>query len=371
MTATLGRPLRTERDVLRSLAGRALTLEEMYEHCLKKGVVARDGGLRPINGHGSDTVWRRRVRNALQAMRRAGEAERIGEAIWAIEGTRDHPQRVLLILDGEPSHLELALLDAAELFRTMEEPAHLVLADPPWMLGRQATGDPSRDRGERIYRRDSERVVGGYVEVEEGRYEEFTYRWVGEAAKVLRPGAYLAIITGPTGAARVQCAAEEAGLNLVNQVIARRPFALKTTRRFSHSHTVITILCAGPVGSSRRFFTTPADLPKAASGADYPLDLWTDIPKAERPGLLRYDNSQPPLLVRRVVHALTRGPENGGAPWESLVVDSFLGSGTTALVCLQERRRFLGGDLNPNSLRFTMARLAEEHLAVPALWAAG
>lgn len=363
-------PLRTEADVVRSLTGRAVTLEEVYDLCRKAGVAERDGGLAPIVGFGTDQVFKRRARCALQHLRRSGRAERVGAATWVIEGTREKPMRVLLIVGGEPSEMELALADAADLLRTCEEPADLVIADPPWALARQLTGDCRRDRGERVYRRDSAQVVGGYVEVEEGRYEEFTARWVSQAVRLLRPGAYLAVITGPSAAARTQCLAEDAGLTFVNQVVARKPFALKTTRRFSHSHTVVTILCAGPADSARRFFATPADLPKAASGADYPLDLWTDIPKAERPGRLRYDNSLAPLLVRRVVHALTRGPENGGEPWQSFVVDPFLGGGTSAIVCLEERRRFLGGDLNPESLRFVMARLAEEHLATPALWAA-
>jgi len=263
------------------------------------------------------------------------------------------------VICGIPSHLELVLADAAQLLTDLAEPADLVIADPPWALQRQVIGDAERDRGERVYRRDSRLVVPGYVDVPEDQYAEFTERWVTSAARALRPGAYLSIITGPSAAARVQIAAEGAGLNFVNQVVARRPFALKTTRRFSHAHTVITIMCYGPVNSRRRFFATPGDLPLAASGARYPLDHWPDVGKpAERPRQLRYDNTLPELLVRRCLQALTRGPENGGEAWQSLVVDPFLGGGTTAMVAHRERRRFVGGDLNPHSLRYVMARMA-------------
>jgi hypothetical protein len=44
-----------------------------------------------------------------------------------------------------------------------------------------------------------------------------------------------------------------------------------------------------------------------------------------------------------------------------------LGSGTTAVVCLREGRRFYGGDLNPEALRFAMARILDEELAQPTL----
>jgi len=333
-------PLRTERDVVESLAGTAVTIAELYAACSEAGVSTRDDGLAPIVGFGSDQRYKRRVRNALQSLRRSGRAERLGDATWLIDGTRESPRRAVLLVAGEPDHLELALSDAAELLEGMDEPADLVIADPPWALQRQDLNDATRDRGERVYRRDSTKVVPGYVDVPADEYDEFTARWVGAAAAALRPGAYLSIITGPSAAARVQVAAESAGLAFVNQVIARRPFALRTTRRFSHAHTVVTILCSGKVDSARRFFAVPASLPLSNSNTPYPLDFWGDVPKpTERPGLLRYDNTLPELVVQRLVHALTPGPENGGTAWQSLVVDPFLGGGTSAFVAHRERRR--------------------------------
>ncbi|MDQ6617414.1 MAG: site-specific DNA-methyltransferase [Actinomycetota bacterium] len=352
--------LRTERDVVKSLAGRAVTLAELYAQCESAGVAGRDDGLAPIEGFGTDQRYKRRVRCVLQDLAKAGKAHRVAQSTWVIDGSRAAPRRCLLVICGEPSHLQLVLADAARLLDGLDEAADLVVADPPWALQRQVFDDAERDRGERLYRRDSSLVVPGYVDVAEDDYREFTERWVEAAAAALRPGAYLSIITGPSAAARVQVAAEDAGLSFVNQVVARRPFALQTRRRLSHAHTVVTVMCAGPVTSPRRFFAVPADLPRAASGAAYPLDFWPDMTKPEeRPGQLRYDNTLPELLVRRCVHALTPGPENGGEPWQALVVDPFLGGGATAVVAHREQRRFVGGDVNVHSLRYVMARMAE------------
>ena len=98
----------------------------------------------------------------------------------------------------------------------------------------------------------------------------------------------------------------------------------------------------------------PTDLPKAHSGADYPLDLWLDNGRADRPGLLRYDNTLPERPVRRLVEALTQPGDH--------VADPFVGSGTTAKVCHDLGRRFTGGDLNPAAIRFAMARMLNEQL---------
>lgn len=359
--------LRTERDVIASLAGQTVTLDEIYEGCRDAEVTDRDDGHAPIEGHGSDTVWRRRVRSALQDLRRRGQAERVGPSQWVIAGDRDRPERALLVIAGDVHEFELVLADAVTTVQQSDEPYDLIVTDPPWALEVPDDPDPGDDRIEHAYVRDSDKVVAGYIDVPGHQYREFTERWVSAAAGAIRPGGYLAVITGPTGAARVQCAAEDAGLNYMNTVVVKRPFAMRTTRKFAHSHTVITVLHSGPFRTDRRYFATPDDLPKARSGRSYPLDVWTDVPKQERHRQMRYPcGGLHPLIVRRILHALTRGPEAGFDPWTDLVCDPFLGGGTTAVVCHDERRRFRGGDLNPNALRFTMARLATEHSTIPA-----
>ncbi len=40
-----------------------------------------------------------------------------------------------------------------------------------------------------------------------------------------------------------------------------------------------------------------------------------------------------------------------------LVVDPFLGSGTTAVACVQTGRRFVGGDVDGSAVRISRARL--------------
>lgn len=358
-----GVTLRTERDVIETMMGRTVTVEDIYAACQAAGVVDRDRGAEVVHGRG-DTRWRRRARGALQTLRRSDRAVRVADGTWLIRGTVEAPTHLILLVAGDPSRMELVLASAETLLASCEEPPALILADPPWGLGIGATGRPDRDNAERLYARDPQHLVGGYRDVDPSEYAEFSQRWITAAADLLPAGGYLAIVTGPGQSARVQITAEEAGLTFINQVIVPRRFAVGTSRRFSHAHTVITIACLGTEQQRRRFFAVPADLPKARSGRDYPLDVWSDLGKHERRGRVRYPTMLHPAVPDRLITALTPGIDNGGEAWQSLVVDPFVGGGETAIAAFRRQRRFLGGDVNPRALRLTAARVSAE--AVPS-----
>jgi len=341
----------TEADALRTIVDGTYTIPELYDYVAERADITRDGGLEPPDEqHPTDTRWRRRVRGLLQTLRASGNANRISASVWAIRGTRGAPQHLVLLgRGGKLRHVELIVRDAAALLGSLEQPADLVLCDPPYGLQRGT----ARSVAAETYARNNRQVVPGYVDVPPEEYSEFTERWVTAAAGALRPGGMLAVITGPQRAAIVQCAAEQAGLSWVNSVAAFREFALRTTRRFACSHWTVTIMCAGPPDHRRRVFNTPPDLPKARSGADYPLDWWPSNGRSDRPGLLRYDNSLAPLLARRTIRSCSRLGE--------LVVDPCVGSGTTAIEALRLGRRFIGADVNPHAIRFAAARLLAEY----------
>lgn len=356
--------LQTEAALLRTLRSGTYTLDELYALCETSIDVSRDNGHSPVDErHRTDSVWKHRVRGWLANAKARGLAERVDRATWLIQGTIENPSRlVLLNAGGDLAGVELRIQDAVSLLHTLEEPADLVLCDPPYALGR-GSGHFSDGHG---YRRDPSKVLGGYVDVEPSAYAEFSFRWISAAAAILRNGGQVAVVTGPQQACHVQYAAEQTGLTWVSQIVARKVFPLMTSRRPSCAHWCVTVMCRGPLDNPRRVFNAPADLPKAASGADYPLDWWTSNGRADRPGLLRYDNALPLPLVSRLVTAFSDPGE--------LVVDPMLGSGTAPIAAHLAGRRFIGADVNPAAIRFAAARLLDEHLwpawRQPALFAA-
>jgi hypothetical protein len=227
------KPLRTEADLLRTLEAGVYSLPELYRLAVDAGLAERPGGRQVIQDR--QEQYKRRVRSALQALKRAGRARPAGGgAGWLIEGSTVRPRRALLVwLPVDPSQVELVLGAAADVLARADEPIDLIVADPPWALGRGDIGSAYR----RTYGRDHDQVVSGYVEVDPSEYSDFTATWIAAAGAALRPGGYLAVITGAQQAARVQVVAEDAaGLTYVNSIAVARRFGLYSTRRFVHQH---------------------------------------------------------------------------------------------------------------------------------------
>ncbi len=349
--------LRTAGDLIRTLDEGTYQLSDLYARAEREGLADRPGGRDRVQD--GQARYKRDVRNALQAHRRRGRAKRVdaGQAAWFIEGSSTRPRRALFVwLPRDPSQIELVLGKAAEILANAGEPIDLIVADPPYALERG-----NKNAGyQRTYRRNHDLVMDGYVEVDKAEYADFTAEWVQAAYAALRPGGYLAVITGPEQSADVQVAARAAGLTDVNSIVVPRKFGLYTTRRFVHQHWRITLATKGRLDSKKRVFHPPAWAPHGRNGGIYATDVWPAVAERQRRELLRYDNMLPVKLVDDVILCTT----NPG----DLVGDPFLGGGTTPESCLTHGRRFYGGDENPNSLRFTMGRLLDE--VVPTLHAA-
>lgn len=80
-------------------------------------------------------------------------------------------------------------------------------------------------------------------------------------------------------------------------------------------------------------------------------DLWTDIKKLEASSLERigYDTQKPESLLERIIKASS--PEDG------IVLDCFVGSGTTAAVAERLSRRWIAADLGRFAIHTTRKRL--------------
>lgn len=82
-----------------------------------------------------------------------------------------------------------------------------------------------------------------------------------------------------------------------------------------------------------------------------PKDWFEDVTYISRDNkeLTGYPTQKPKELLKRLILSVTN--EN------DIVGDFYLGSGTTAVVCKELSRRFIGCDINPNAVKLTNERL--------------
>ena len=80
-------------------------------------------------------------------------------------------------------------------------------------------------------------------------------------------------------------------------------------------------------------------------------DWWIDIAQMQQhhPDRTGYYSQKPKELIERIIKASSNEGDT--------VADYYLGSGTTAVVCKELNRNFIGCDINPKAIEITNARL--------------
>jgi len=66
----------------------------------------------------------------------------------------------------------------------------LIISDPPYGIGGEML--------HKHYNRNEDFVLDGYIEVPQDEYYDFTYNWIKEAERVLKPGGAMYIVSGYT-----------------------------------------------------------------------------------------------------------------------------------------------------------------------------
>ncbi len=224
----------------------------------------------------------------------------------------------------------------------------MVFADPPYNL--QLDGE--------LHRPNNSRVDG----VEEAwdrfdsldAYDAFTRDWLGAARHCLKDDGTIWVIGSYHNIFRVGAILQDLGFWILNDVVWRKsnPMPNFRGRRFTNAHE--TMIWASKTKDSRYTFNYQSM--KALNDdlqmrSDWYIPICSGGERIKDPlGKKAHPTQKPEALLHRVVLASTRPGE--------LVVDPFLGSGTTAAVSKRLRRRWLGFEADPAYAEVARARIA-------------
>ena len=224
----------------------------------------------------------------------------------------------------------------------------LIFADPPYNL--QLSGDLTRPDQSRV-----DGVDDAWDRFDDmAAYDKFTRAWLAEAKRVMADDATIWVIGSYHNIFRVGAALQDLGFWILNDVIWRKsnPMPNFRGRRFTNAHE--TLIWAAKDKDARQTFNYGAM--KALNDdvqmrSDWLIPICTGAERLrDEDGKKAHSTQKPEALLHRVILSAS----NPG----DLVLDPFLGSGTTAAVAKRLRRDYIGIERDLSYLELARQRLA-------------
>jgi site-specific DNA-methyltransferase (adenine-specific) len=221
----------------------------------------------------------------------------------------------------------------------------LICTDPPYSLGKDYGNNSDKQSPE--------------------EYLKWTYKWLDLAISKLKPNGSLYIFLSWQFSPEIFVYLKSK-MTMVNEIIwdRRVPSMGGSTRKYSSVHDNLGFF----VNSKDYYFdldsiripydeeTKKARSRKLFEGAKWlemgynPKDIWSiSRIHAQNPERQNHPTQKPLEIIERIIKASC--PENG------LVFDPFMGSGTTAVACLNTNRQFTGFEINKEYNQICLNRI--------------
>jgi site-specific DNA-methyltransferase (adenine-specific) len=207
--------------------------------------------------------------------------------------------------------------------------------------------------------------AGRMVKVDKGDWDksrgpalnhEFNTEWLRRCQRVLKPNGTLWVTGTHHVIFSVGYALQQLGFKILNDIAWEKPNPPPNLSCRYFTHSTETVIWAAKNEKSKHTFNYP--LMRRMNGGKQMKTVWSILPPSNGEKALGKHPTQKPLaLVERCLLAST----NEG----DLVLDPFLGGGTTAVACLRLRRLFVGLDLNADYLDLAAKRADHE---IVQLW---
>ncbi len=250
--------------------------------------------------------------------------------------------------------------DSRELLRSVPEcksgSVDLIFADPPFNWSRDydrlKTGETWDDRS-----------------MSDGEYLGFTRAWLDGCVDALTPTGSMWVNIPDDWAAEIVVHLKSKRMHMVNWCVWHYRFGQNTTSRFINSKVHALYFSKHPAkrtwnpdevlemsdraaiyGDERTFNKKDG----VAAGMRVPMDVWYGqywgrIQGNNKERRANHDNQLPEVYLERVIRA-TSNPGD-------LVLDPFLGSGTTGVVAHALKRRFIGFEFSPANAKSAFERI--------------
>ena len=216
-----------------------------------------------------------------------------------------------------------------------------IFADPPYNL--QLEGDLRRPDQSMV-----DAVDDHWDQFESfGAYDAFTRAWLLAARRVLKPNGTIWVSGTQHVIFSVGYAMQQLGFKILNDIAWEKPNPPPNLSCRYFTHATETILWAAKNEKSKHCFNYQ-DM-KQENGGKQMKSVWRlTAPKTEEKRFGKHPTQKPVALVARCILASTREGD--------LVLDPFLGGGTTAVAALENKRRAIGIELEDKNIQLAVRR---------------
>ena len=238
--------------------------------------------------------------------------------------------------------------DAVRIMRMLPAASvHCVFADPPYNL---------QLRGE--LRRPDDSLVDGVDDdwdrfSDFAAYDAFTHEWLSECRRLLRKDGTLWVIGSYHNIFRIGAIMQELGFWLLNDVVWRKsnPMPNFRGRRFTNAHETLIWAARGQDARYRFNYQAMKSLnDDLQMRSDWLLPLCTGPERLRNEhGLKLHPTQKPEALLHRVLISCT-------SPGD-IVLDPFVGTGTTAVVARRLSRHYIGIERHPAYVEAALGRV--------------
>lgn len=254
-----------------------------------------------------------------------------------------------LVYDDEASGLQfyhgncLQFLDEIAA-RHPEGHFDMIFADPPYFL---SNGGITCHAGKMV------KVDKGTWDKSRGAEvnHEFNLEWLRRCQRVLKPNGSIWVSGTLHVIFSVGYAMQQLGFKLLNDIAWEKPNPPPNLSCRYFTHSTETVLWAAKNENSKHYYNYK--LMRELNGGKQMKTVWTmTAPTNGEKSFGKHPTQKPVALVERCLLASTREGD--------LVLDPFLGSGTTAIAALRLRRRCLGIEADQKYLDLSIARAKAE-----------
>ncbi len=220
-----------------------------------------------------------------------------------------------------------------------QESIDLIFADPPYNL--------SGDNSLTVH-------SGKPVKCDKGMWDKienihnFNFSWLKECKRVLKPTGTIWISGTLHNHPSIGVTLKELGFWIINDLIWFKPNAtpLLSKNRFAPSTELIW------VASKNKKYYFNYDLAKSTNNGKQMRNLW--IMNAKR-HITPHPTEKPEELLERIISIGSRKGD--------MVLDPFMGSGTSAVISKRLLRDYIGIEISPEYIKLAKARLKKEKVA--------